>query len=356
MPAPRPRHVMSGHVHDPAAGQSLVPQRLFKTLALAAFACVLAACAAEPPRPETALAPAATLPAATPLPAAEGSPPSAASVELSRYYRRMQNDLLSQGLLRSDDGEADYPLTPEILARNFTRIALYDEYRVNAAGRLVAESRISRLRRWEGPIRLQSHFGAATPAAQIARDSASLAALSDRIRRATGLDIGPSNDTGNIHLLFVNEDERAQAVENLNLLVPGMARSSYEALRDMPRGTLCMAVAMTPPAGHGYIGAVIVIRSELPDALRLACLHEELAQAMGLANDDPQTRPTIFNDDSEFALLTRHDLLLLQILYDSRLQAGMTAAEAAPVAFQLATEALQPAVLASGEAPPPAAL
>ncbi|WP_372802367.1 DUF2927 domain-containing protein, partial [Paracoccus seriniphilus] len=46
------------------------------------------------------------------------------------------------------------------------------------------------------------------------------------------------------------------------------------------------------------------------------------------------------NDDEEFALLTRHDELLLQILYDPRLRPGMTAAEATPIVRSIATELL----------------
>jgi hypothetical protein len=72
--------------------------------------------------------------------------------------------------------------------------------------------------------------------------------------------------------------------------------------------------------------------------MRLSCIHEELAQGMGLANDSPQARPSIFNDDEEFALLTRHDELLLRMLYDPRLSPGMTPAEAAPIARQIAAE------------------
>ena len=32
---------------------------------------------------------------------------------------------------------------------------------------------------------------------------------------------------------------------------------------------------------------------------------------MGLANDSPEARPSIFNDDEEYALLTGHDEMLL---------------------------------------------
>ena len=86
--------------------------------------------------------------------------------------------------------------------------------------------------------------------------------------------------------------------------------------------------------------AVAVIRAEHPDALRLSCIHEEIAQGLGLANDSPAARPSIFNDDEEFGLLTRHDELLLRILYDSRLSPGMTEEEARPVVEIIAAELL----------------
>ncbi len=74
--------------------------------------------------------------------------------------------------------------------------------------------------------------------------------------------------------------------------------------------------------------------------MRSACIHEELAQGMGLANDSPGARPSIFNDDEEFALLTTHDELLLRMLYDTRLQTGMEPSVAAPIARQIAREYL----------------
>jgi hypothetical protein len=72
----------------------------------------------------------------------------------------------------------------------------------------------------------------------------------------------------------------------------------------------------------------------------MSCLHEEMAQALGLPNDSPTARPSIFNDDEEFALLTRHDELLLRILYDRRLQPGMTKKQAVPIVRQIAAELL----------------
>jgi hypothetical protein len=67
-------------------------------------------------------------------------------------------------------------------------------------------------------------------------------------------------------------------------------------------------------------------------------VHEEIAQGLGLPNDSPAARPSIFNDDEEFALLTRHDELLLRILYDERLSPGMEPDEARPIVRRIAEE------------------
>ena len=74
--------------------------------------------------------------------------------------------------------------------------------------------------------------------------------------------------------------------------------------------------------------------------MRLSCLHEELAQGLGLANDSPQARPSIFNDDEEFALLTPMDEYLLAMLYDPSLRPGMTEAEVRPIVYPLAARLL----------------
>jgi hypothetical protein len=64
---------------------------------------------------------------------------------------------------------------------------------------------------------------------------------------------------------------------------------------------------MRCPKGNSgaYTRAVAVVRAEHPDLLRQSCIHEEIAQGLGLPNDSPAARPSIFNDDEEFALLTR---------------------------------------------------
>ncbi|MCB1395117.1 MAG: DUF2927 domain-containing protein, partial [Rhodobacteraceae bacterium] len=105
-----------------------------------------------------------------------------------------------------------------------------------------------------------------------------------------------------------------------------------------PRETFCLVMAFSRDGSAAYSEAVAIIRAEHPDLTRLACYHEELTQGLGLASDSDRARPSIFNDDQEFALLTDHDLLLLRIHYDPRLRPGMTEATARPLIFTIASE------------------
>jgi hypothetical protein len=269
----------------------------------------------------------------TPTPA----PPSAESVALRAYYGRVERDLVSQGLLRQDGGGADTPFTQRMLAENFIRIALYDEY-VARGGRLVQTTTESRLRRWERPIRMRLIFGESVPEARQAADRENVTTYTRRLSRVTRLPIRLTEQNSNFELMILNEDERRASGPLLRSLVPNISDAAVRTVTEMPRSTFCLVFAFSEGASPSYTRAVAVIRAEHPDLLRLSCIHEELAQAMGLANDSPSARPSIFNDDEEFGLLTRHDELLLRILYDRRLQPGMTEAEARPIVETIAAE------------------
>ncbi|MBT5435606.1 MAG: DUF2927 domain-containing protein [Rhodospirillaceae bacterium] len=84
--------------------------------------------------------------------------------------------------------------------------------------------------------------------------------------------------------------------------------------------------------------AVVVIPTEVDRFLVRACIIEELTQVMGPVNDSDEIRPSIFNDSSGNLLLSDHDELILQILYDDRLQAGMTWEEAEPHVHEIVAD------------------
>lgn len=264
--------------------------------------------------------------------------PSAASRAMSDHYARVQNDLLARGLMRTDGGGADVPFSERQLVENFVKIALYDEYDTSGSA-IVARQTESRLRRWEQPVRLSVAFGATVPGAQRRTDRENIQAYARRLSRVTGLPVTlTTQPAANFHVLILNEDERQAYGPELQRLMPGISPVAIRGITQLPRSTFCTVYAFSRDNTSTYTRAVAVIRGEQPDLLRLSCIHEELAQALGLANDSPAARPSIFNDDEEFALLTYHDELLLKMLYDRRLRPGMRAAEARPILRVIAGE------------------
>ncbi len=259
------------------------------------------------------------------------------SVALSRYYARVQAGLLTQGLLRTDGGGPDAPFSAQDLVDDFIRIALFEEY-TTIGGRIVARQTPSQLHRWDQPVRMAVEFGATVPQAQRAIDRSSITAFADRLSRVTGLPIRQVSSNANYHVFIVNELERRTLAPRIREILPGISEAAIQAVQDMPRSTFCLVFALDPGELGSYSRAVAVIRGEHPDLMRLSCIHEELAQGLGLSNDSPSARPSIFNDDEEFGLLTTHDELLLRILYDPRMRAGMDAEEARVQAEIIAAE------------------
>ena len=282
-------------------------------------------------------------PVQEPAPLAEAvvTPPSQASRDLSTYYTRLQNDLLNQGLLRGDGGGPDTPFTDTQLARNFVRIALFNEYRDDSDFQR-PQATVSKLRRWTGPIRMSVEFGDTVPLTQRDTDLASVSAYVARLSRATGVPITITDQSPNFRVLFLGEDDRRAYGPRLRELIPSISDATVRTFVNLPRDQLCVVIGTFAPGQSNYTKAVAMIRAEHPSLMRSACIHEELAQGMGLANDSPGARPSIFNDDEEFALLTTHDELLLRLLYDPRLQTGMDPSVAAPIARQIAREYLTP--------------
>ncbi|MFT6650983.1 MAG: hypothetical protein ACJAX2_000830 [Celeribacter sp.] len=255
------------------------------------------------------------------------------------YYAKVQNDLLLNDLLRTDGGGADTPFTTYQLASNFDAIALNDEY-TSVGGTFIARTTPSALHRWVVPVRVGLEFGASIPAAQQTTDTATVAALTDRLARATGHSISMSARP-NFHVMVLNEDERQVIGPRLEQLIPGIGQAAINSVENMPKSSYCLVIASDPADNGAYQQAVAIIRGEHPDLMRKSCFHEEIAQGLGLANDTPRARPSIFNDDEEFALLTHHDELLLRMLYDPRLHPGMPPDIARPISAQIARDLMR---------------
>lgn len=305
------------------------------------FACLVALSGCETDfRPQSPADPAAGLApglrdVAPPEPAI--APASAETLAARAYYARIAANYRAQGLLRGDDGAADAPYDAQALAENFARIAFYDEF-AEKGGRLVASAAENRLHRWAEPVRLTVEFGASVPAEQRSADRARIAQYAARLSRLTGLPIKMTGWRANHAVLILNVEERRAAGPRLAALAPGISAAAIRSVTEMAPDIYCTVFAFTAGPGGAYSRAVTVIRGELPASMRQACIHEELAQSLGLVADHPRARPSIFNDNEEFALLTRQDEMMLKMLYDPRLRPGMGLDEARPLIATMAAE------------------
>lgn len=68
--------------------------------------------------------------------------------------------------------------------------------------------------------------------------------------------------------------------------------------------------------------AIFIPTDSFPQDIR-DCLHEELAQALGPANDLYRLPDSVFNDDNFHSIVTSFDMLMLRALYSPELQSGM---------------------------------
>lgn len=265
--------------------------------------------------------------------------PSPRSEALRDYYAEVQSDLLARGLLRTDGGGPDTPYTPDMLATNFEQIAFYDEY-ARGAGLRRSTGRAGNLRRWDVPVRVGLEFGASVPESIQSADTAVVQGYVARLAKVSGHTItttGPRR--ANFHVLVMGADDRDQMLTRVREIVPGAGRTTLSLFRNTPREIHCLVVAFSDQTNtNAYRTAIAMVRAEHPDLLRKSCYHEEIAQGLGLANDSPEARPSIFNDDDEFALLTTHDEALLQMLYNPALSIGMSLEAARPTIKSLARE------------------
>ncbi len=261
--------------------------------------------------------------------------PSTRSRELADHYEELERSRLAAGLMRTEG--LDAPVDPGTLARNFTRVALREEH-ARIAGRITGEGRAAPLRRWEEPVRLSVEFGDSVAPSQRAADLAIISDYAERLGSITGHPVSFTSDDGNFRVLVLGEEDRRDYADRLRALVPGIDAQTVSLITGLPRSAQCVVATFARGNRDVFTDAVAVIRAELPDLTRESCVHEELAQGLGLPNDDEDVHPSIFNDREEYALLTRHDEMLLQILYDARLRPGMRAQDAMPIVEEIAEE------------------
>lgn len=282
-------------------------------------------------------------PSVAPMLAGPPQPRSATlDAPLSQFYAEVETGLTSSGKMRRDTSPDDAPFGVGDVTANFERIALYDEY-VEVGGRFIRRETPSTLRRWERAVRVDMLIGDALKPEEAEVDRANITAFTERLARLTGADIAVSDGgEANFLVLILSRGEQEAFADEAAMRMPGFEPAVFGAIRTTPVDTFCTAYAFADPADpNRYAAVLVLIKAEHPALTRHSCVQEEMAQAMGLPNDYDGARPSLFNDSLEFAFLTRHDEVLLRMLYDRRLWPGMTAAEARPILPAVAADAMR---------------
>ncbi len=201
-------------------------------------------------------------------------------------------------------------LSDEQVVRNFDLIVFRSEYR---------EGPTANLRKWVAPIRVyvDNRAGRASlHRALVERHVRLLAEIT-----AHDIAIVERADEANLIAVFEREAKLGQVFEEFFPNADDgerLIRSSvcFGRYRINKRFEIVKAVVVIPPDRAAS-------RGKLP-----ACVVEEFTQVLGLPNDSAEVYPSIFNDRSVDDELTENDILLIRLLFDRRLRAGMPRPEA----------------------------
>jgi len=261
-----------------------------------------------------------------------------ASEALQEYYHQLEATLRSRGLLRTDRRAKDVPFNKRDLLANFEAVAFYDEYQRGSAFEKSTGDN-SKLSKWVSPIRIKVHFGPSIDKITQVQDEKYVSDFVSKLAQVTNHPMQMVSQNSNFDVLISREDEHPLMLDTLKAQGAPLGFTAKRIITQMPPNIHCLVLAFSDPEAEDvYSHALAVIRAEHPDILKQACIHEEISQGLGLSNDSPRARPSIFNDDDEFAFLTYHDEILLKMLYDPRLSPGLSLAEARPILQQIVFE------------------
>ena len=258
--------------------------------------------------------------------------------KLRKYYSRLEERKTSLGLLRQDGGGVDTPFDGDDIVEAFEQLAFYNEYDIDK-NKLLPNSNAVSLAKWKSNTNILVRFGNSIDKKQKDKDLLEVNSLIRNLSEITNHKIEFSQQNENMYVVIANQEEIKTLIGEIGLTRPEFDPTRIPIITQLPKDIHCMAMtSMSSEPNSAISSALVIIRSELPEIMRRACFHEEIAQSLGLTNDSHFARPSIFNDDDEFATLTKFDEILLRVLYDHRLQPGISEKEAAQLVKQIATE------------------
>ncbi len=196
------------------------------------------------------------------------------------------------------------------IKKAFFEIAYKNEYQLGRTN----------LRRWQQPIRYRIDYFNLDKPVDIAE-----ALIQDHFQdlsKITGVVVNKNDKNPNFKILLTKKAHYKSAIR----------RYVNTKIKNLDTQTNCLLYFKQNKQSELTSALVIIpVDHAMSYGLLPACIVEELTQAMGLPNDSDWVSPSIANDKSVLDLLTGLDYLLLKILYDNRLHAGMSVKTSTPI-------------------------
>lgn len=191
------------------------------------------------------------------------------------------------------------------LTRGFLALAFGSDLRIGARPRGI--------RRFDRPIRVRI-----MSAGSVNRSAAMARVVEEYARKVPALRVSIARDArrGDIELRLIDEE---------NFKTELTAEFGAKVANDFVARTdpQCMTSVKSDSTGE-IVRAVSFIIVDQGDDVFLDCAYHELLHAFGLSNHDQRNQWTTLNQNRMVGYLTVYDRLLLTLLYDPRIEPGMT--------------------------------
>lgn len=249
---------------------------------------------------------------------------------MKAYLRFIQSiTLLAVFSLSAKLSAATHWHDPQYIIDSFFEVSLGNEYGQNSG---------LNLRKWQQPIRIYVEH----QVGDRALNDELLDAQIDHLVSITGFDIQRVNDKSQANLFYFFT--RQSALPTLVKRYIGQAAVTHL------HGSVCLANIYTGDddsidKAHIFVA---IDQARMHGKL-VACIVEEITQTLGLIRDSDLVFPSIFNDKSQDMLLSGLDEILLRLLSEEEVKAGMSAKQLEPILHKLLKQYQQAGLIISAD-------
>ena len=186
--------------------------------------------------------------------------------------------------------------------------------------------RVDRIRKYDGPVRVFADGKRSDRKAQLA------SVIADIGRRVAHLDIAMADrpEAANIVVKLVRDRDLDRTIRAFY----GLQRAREIRTSLDPQ---CLS-GFRKNERYQIEHSDVILPVDAGDFVFLDCAYEELLQSLGPINDTSSVPWTMFNDNVSMGFFDIYDQYILNILYDPRIQPGMTIDEVKAVLPEVLTD------------------